>query len=112
MLLAIVPSAAPTVPNIGIRTTLNAIVSTVIATPSRSGVRGSPAARNAPLSMKNIIMPKMPMNIARRNGSASALHLGRGVHQVEQRRRGEVADRRQQDRQAERRSGTPGRRRG
>ena len=28
------------------------------------------AARNAEASMKNIIMPKMPMNIARRNGSA------------------------------------------
>ena len=45
-------------------------------TPSRSGVCGSPAARNAPLSMKNIIMPKMPTNIARRNGSASACTSG------------------------------------
>ena len=43
--------------------------------------------------MKNIIMPKMPMNIARRNGSASRLHLRRRVDEVEQRRRGEVADR-------------------
>ena len=76
VLLAIVPSAAPIVPNIGMRITLNAIVSTVMITPSRSGVRGSPAARNAPLSMKNIIMPKMPMNIARRNGSASAFTSG------------------------------------
>ena len=71
-----VPSAAPTVPNAGIRMTLNTIVRTVIVTPRRSGVRGSPAARNAPLSMKNIIMPKMPMNIARMNGSASACTSG------------------------------------
>ena len=70
------------VPNIGISMTLKLTVSTVIARPSRSGVRGSPAARNAPLSMKNIIMPKMPMNIARRNGSASLPHLRRGVDQV------------------------------
>ncbi len=76
MLLAIVPNAAPTVPNIGIRTTLKTMVSTVITTPSRSGVRGSPAARKAPLSMKNIIMPKMPTNIARRNGSASRCTSG------------------------------------
>ena len=72
MLLAIVPNAAPIVPKRGIKTTLNAIVSAVMARPSRSGVFGSPAARNAPLSMKNIIIPKMPMNIVRRNGNASA----------------------------------------
>ena len=64
--------AAPTVPNIGMSTTLKAIVSTVIATPSRSGVWASPAARKAPLSMKNIIMPMNPTNMVRRNGSASA----------------------------------------
>ena len=76
------------------------MVSTVIATPSRSGVCGSPAARKAPLSMKNIIMPNMPMNIARRNGSASARTVGRGVHERQQRRRGEVADGRQEHRAA------------
>ena len=38
---------------------------------SRIGVRGSPAARNAPLSMKNMTRPKMPRNIVRRNGRAS-----------------------------------------
>ena len=43
--------------------TLKPTFSTVIAMPSRSGVRASPAARNAPLSMKNIIMPMMPTNI-------------------------------------------------
>ena len=70
VLLAMVPSAAPTVPSRGIRIRLKATVSTVIVTPSRNGVRGSPAARNAPLSMKNSIIPKMPRNIARRNGRA------------------------------------------
>jgi hypothetical protein len=76
VLLATVPMAAPSVPRIGIRTTLNAIVSAVISTPSRSGVRESPAARNAPLSMKKIIMPRMPTRITRRNGSASACTSG------------------------------------
>ena len=64
------------VPNAGIRTTLKATVRMVIATPSLSGVCGSPAALKAPLSMKNIIMPKMPMNIARRKGSASSRTSG------------------------------------
>ena len=64
--------AAPTVPKIGISTTLKLTVSTVMPTPSFSGVCGSPAARNAPLSMKNIIMPMMPTSIVRRNGSASS----------------------------------------
>ncbi len=77
-----VPNAAPIVPNRGMRTTLNAMVSTVIANPSRSGVRGSPAARKAPLSMKNIIMPKMPRNMARRNGSASARTAGAALTRV------------------------------
>ncbi len=76
VLLPTVPYAAPTVPNIGISTRLKAIVSTVIATPRRSGVCGSPAARKAPLSMKNIIMPMNPTNIVRRNGSASACTSG------------------------------------
>ncbi len=64
------------VPNLGIRITLKQIVNTVIDTPSRSGVCASPAARKAPLSMKNIIMPKMPMNIALRNGRASCCTSG------------------------------------
>ncbi len=81
---------------------LKTMVSTVMITPSRSGVCGSPAARNAPLSMKNMSMPKMPMNIARRNGKRLGLHIGRGVHQTQQRRRRGVTDRGQQDRQAKR----------
>ena len=101
VLLAIVPSAAPIVPNIGMRMTLKAIVSTVIVTPRRSGVRGSPAARNAPLSMKNIIMPKMPMNIARRNGSASVCTSGSALTSTSSERRREVPDRREDDRQPE-----------
>lgn len=46
VLLATVPNAAPIVPHAGIRTTLNATVSALIAGPSRSGVCGSPTARN------------------------------------------------------------------
>ena len=76
VLLAMVPSAAPSVPRRGMRRRLNTTVSTVIVTPSRSGVRGSPAARNAPLNMKNSIIPTMPRNIARRNGSASRCTSG------------------------------------
>jgi hypothetical protein len=89
VLLAIVPYAAPTVPIVGISSTLKATVSTVMVTPSRSGVRGSPAARNAPLSMKNIIMPKIPRNIVRRKGSASAFTSGAAF--TRSRRAGEAA---------------------
>ena len=55
-----VPIAAPRTPNAGIgpqpgiRTTLKAMLRSVIAMPSRIGVRASPAARSAPPSMKNI----------------------------------------------------------
>ncbi len=52
------------------------MVRPVIITPSRSGVRESPAARNAPLNMKNIMMPRTPASIDRRNGSASAFTTG------------------------------------
>ena len=61
---------------------LKTIVSTVIATPRRSGVCGSPAARNAPLSMKNIIMPMMPDEHRAQERQRLGLHLGRGVDQV------------------------------
>ena len=60
----------------GIRMTLKTMVSNVIPRPRCSGVFGSPAARKAPLSMKNIIMPVMPTNMPRRNGSASAATSG------------------------------------
>ncbi len=76
VLLATVPNAAPSVPNRGMRMTLNRTVSAVIATPRRSGVRGSPAARKAPVSRKKSIMPKMPRNIVRRNGSARCCTSG------------------------------------
>ncbi|HEX3091606.1 MAG TPA: hypothetical protein VHW72_03220 [Candidatus Angelobacter sp.] len=55
---------------------LKTMMSAVIPTPRRKGVRGSPAARKAPVSMKNIIRPKMLLNIARINGSASAFTSG------------------------------------
>jgi len=57
-------------------TVLNAALSTVAATPSRSGVCASPAARNAPPSMKKTSMPTLPTNIVRRNGSAAAFTSG------------------------------------
>ena len=66
-----VPIAAPTVPNAGIgpsprmSTTFSTTFSTVMATPSRSGVRASPAARSAPLTMKNIRWPKLKTNMTR-----------------------------------------------
>ena len=84
MLLAIVPNAAPTVPKLGIRITLKTTVSTVIVMPSRSGVRASPAARNAPLSMKNIIMPRMPDEHRAQERQRLGLHRRRRVDQVEQ----------------------------
>jgi len=71
VLLATVPIAAPIVPMMGINVRLNTTVSAVMMTPSRSGVRESPAARNAPLSMKNSIMPMMPASMVRKKGSAS-----------------------------------------
>ena len=89
---------APTVPRPRIRITLKATFNTVIAMPSRIGVRGSPAARNAPLSMKNIIMPKMTTNIVRRNGRASALTSGAALTRSSSARRRRVADRRHQRR--------------
>ena len=77
-----VPMAAPFVPNAGIgpnpriRITLIATLRMVIAMPSRSGVRASPAERNAPPSMKKTIVPKLKMNIVRMYGSASACTAG------------------------------------
>lgn len=52
--------------------TLKKILPIVSPMPSRMGVRESPAARNAPPSMKNIIMPNPNTNMMRRNGKASA----------------------------------------
>jgi len=57
-------------------TTLKTMFSAVIAMPSIIGVRASPAERNAPPSMKKIIMPLLNVNMIRRNGSASALTIG------------------------------------
>ena len=71
-----VPSAAPKGPYRGISSTLNAALSTVAATPSRSGVRASPAARNAPPSMKKTSRPTLPTNIVRRKGRAAAFTSG------------------------------------
>ena len=71
-----VPSAAPKAPYRGMSTTLNAALSTVAAIPRRSGVRASPAARNAPPSMKKTSIPTLPTNIVRRKGSAAAFTSG------------------------------------
>ncbi len=74
-----VPSAEPAVPRAGIgptpriSATLRIRFNTVMVTPSRSGVRASPAARNAEVSMKNNSMPMLIEKLMRRNGSASAL---------------------------------------
>ena len=77
-----VPIAAPAVPNAGIgpspriRTTLSTTFSTVIATPSRNGVRASPAARNAPLIMKKMSIPMLKTNMMRIYASASSCTSG------------------------------------
>ena len=71
-----VPSADPAVPSRGIRSRFSTRLSSVIETPSRSGVRASPAARSAELSMKNSIMPMLKVKLMRRNGSAWALTSG------------------------------------
>ncbi len=67
-----VPMAAPRVPNAGIgpspriSTTFSTRLSTVTTTPSRSGVRASPAERSAPPSMKKMSMPELNTNMIRR----------------------------------------------
>ena len=77
-----VPMAEPRVPNAGIgpspriRITLSTRFRSVIAIPSRMGVRASPAERSAPPSMKKIIMPLEKPNMMRRNGSASVFTSG------------------------------------
>ena len=69
---ATLPMAAPVVPKAGtgpspaMRITLRTMFSTVITTPMRSGVWASPAERSAPLSMKNIRLPKAKTNRMRR----------------------------------------------
>ena len=66
-----VPMAAPAVPNAGIgpspriRITFSTMLSAVIASPRRSGVRASPAARRAPFIMKKISMPMLNTNTMR-----------------------------------------------
>ena len=104
-----VPSADPAVPNDGIgpspriRMMFSTMFSTVIVSPSRSGVRASPAARSAADNMKNSSMPRLKTKLIRRNGSACALHLRRGVHEVEQHRREEISDGAHHDEHADRR---------
>ena len=77
-----VPIAAPIVPNAGIgpnpriRTIFKTMFMTVMATPKRSGVRASPAARRAPLIMKKINIPMLKTNMMRRYGSASTWTSG------------------------------------
>ncbi len=44
--------------------------------PSRSGVFASPAALNAPPSMKKMSMPTLHVSMIRRNGSASRFTSG------------------------------------
>ena len=74
-----VPSAEPAVPSAGIgpkpgmKIRLRMTFRIVMVTPRRSGVRVSPAARSAEVSMKNDNMPKLSAKLMRRNGNASAL---------------------------------------
>ena len=104
-----VPIAAPCVPNAGmgpaplINTTLSTKFRTVIAIPSRSGVRASPAARNAPPSMKNISMPDAEHEHRLQERQRLGADGRRRVDDVEQSRREHVPERREDaDRQGER----------
>ena len=76
------------------RITFKMMFNTVITMPSRKGVRASPAARKAPLNMKNISMPKLNTNMIRMYGSASTWNLRSRIHNPEQPRRQEVTQRR------------------
>ena len=58
------------------RITFKMTFNTVITMPSLKGVRASPAARKAPLNMKNISMPRLKTNMIRRYGSASTWTSG------------------------------------
>ena len=60
-----VPMAAPRVPKRGIRRMFSRMFKTVIRTPRRIGVLASPAARSAPLNMKNSSMPMLETNMIR-----------------------------------------------
>jgi len=81
-LATVVPTAAPAVPMRGngpspvMKTTLHTMFKAVRSRPSTIGVRASPAARTAPLTMKNSSMPRLPTNIRRRNGNACACTAG------------------------------------
>src|SRR6266516_4083296 len=73
----VVPTAAPAVPRRGrgprpvMNATLQAMFRTVRRIPRCSGVRASPAARNAPPTMKKSSIPMLPTNMMRRTGGAS-----------------------------------------
>ena len=67
--------------------------STVIVSPSRSGVRASPAARSADVNMKNSSMPMLHEEVDPQKRQRQCLDLRRGVDEIEQRRRREVTDR-------------------
>ena len=78
----VVPTAAPAVPSRGrgprpvMNATLHAMFRTVRRIPRCSGVRASPAARNAPPTMKNSSIPMLPTNMIRKNGNASTCTAG------------------------------------
>ena len=66
----------------------------VIVTPSRIGVRASPAARSAEVSMKNSSMPMLKVKLMRRNGIASSRTSGEALAKSSRNGDAEVADRR------------------
>ena len=103
MLLAIVPNAAPIVPNLGIRITLkhDRQHRHRHAEPQRR-VRITGGAEGAAQHEEHHHAEDADEHCSQER-QRLVLHLRRGVDDVEQRRRGEVADGRQQHRQAERR---------
>ena len=92
MLAIAVPMAAPRVPYGGMSRMLSRMFNTVIRIPRRIGVLASPAARSAPLNMKNSSIPMLETNMTRIYGTASTWTSGAALISVEQRRRCEIPD--------------------
>ena len=79
---------------------MNAIVSTVIATPSRSGVCGIARSAERAAQHEEHHHADEPDEHRAEKRQRLGVDVGRGVHQIEQRRRGEPARGAEQDRES------------
>src|ERR1044072_8095423 len=95
-----VPIAAPFVPKSGIgpsprmSTMFKSRLRTVIVTPSRIGVRASPAERNAPLILKKIIIAILQTNKKTQKRQRFRFDVWRGMNKIEQTRGQQITKRR------------------